>query len=174
MKFGICVCGLNGSGKTTLAEALAKELNFKHIDIEHYYFESSDNPYSSSRPQNEVELLLLKDMKQYSCFVFSAVNGNYTAEINSFYNLIIYLEAPLEVRMERIKRRAVDRFGNRVLFGGDMYLQEEEFFAYARSRMPEKILNWLKKTSCKVIRLDGTKPIEENIRVIKGFLSDYF
>jgi len=34
MKCGICVCGLNGSGKATLAGALAKELNFKHIDIE--------------------------------------------------------------------------------------------------------------------------------------------
>ena len=49
MKCGICVCGLNGSGKTTLAGALAKELNFKHIDIEQYYFISTENPYSSSR-----------------------------------------------------------------------------------------------------------------------------
>ena len=34
MKCGICICGLNGSGKTTLAGALAKELNFKHMDNE--------------------------------------------------------------------------------------------------------------------------------------------
>ena len=37
MKCGICICGLNGSGKTTLAGTLAKELNFKHMDIEQYY-----------------------------------------------------------------------------------------------------------------------------------------
>ena len=57
MKCGICVCGLNGSGKTTLAGALAKELNFKHMDIEQYYFISTDNPYSSSRTREEVELI---------------------------------------------------------------------------------------------------------------------
>ncbi|MBR6741473.1 MAG: AAA family ATPase, partial [Clostridia bacterium] len=37
MKYGICICGLNGSGKTTLASALAKKLNFKHMDVEDYY-----------------------------------------------------------------------------------------------------------------------------------------
>ena len=58
MKCGICVCGLNGSGKTTLAGALAKELNFKHMDIEQYYFTSADNPYSSSRTREEVERAL--------------------------------------------------------------------------------------------------------------------
>ena len=87
MRYGICVCGLNGSGKTTLAEALAKELKFKHMDIEQYYFTSEDNPYSSSRTREEVERLLLEDVKLNYCFVFSAVNGNMTQEINSYYNI---------------------------------------------------------------------------------------
>lgn len=54
MRCGICVCGLNGSGKTTLACALAKELNFKHINIEQYYLTSTDNPYSSSRTREAI------------------------------------------------------------------------------------------------------------------------
>ena len=55
MKCGICVCGLNGSGKTTLAGALAKKINFIHMDIEQYYFTSTHNPYASSRTREEVE-----------------------------------------------------------------------------------------------------------------------
>ena len=73
MRCGICVCGLNGSGKTTLACALAKELNFKHIDIEQYYLTSTDNPYSSSRTREAIEPLLLEDIKKNPCFVFSAI-----------------------------------------------------------------------------------------------------
>ena len=170
MKCGICVCGLNGSGKTTLACALAEELNFKHMDIEQYYFISTDNPYASSRTRGEVELLLLEDIKQNPCFVFSAVNGDMTPEINENYALVVYLDVPLDTRMKRIRQRAIAKFGDRVLIGGDMYEQEEKFFAYAKNRNPEKIENWLKTISHKVIRLDGTKPIHENVEFIKASL----
>ena len=170
MKCGICVCGLNGSGKTTLAGALAKELNFKHMDIEQYYFVSIDNPYASSRPREEVERLLLEDMNQNPCFVFSAVNGDMNPEINENYDFVIYLEVPIDVRMKRIKQRAVDKFGDRVLSGGDMYEQEEKFFAFAEKRTPEKIEGWLKTLSHKVIRLDGTKKIQKNVEFIKSLL----
>ncbi len=170
MKCGICVCGLNGSGKTTLAGALAKELHFKHMDIEQYYFTSTDNPYASSRTREEVERFLLEDIKQNPCFVFSAVNGDITPEINENYDLVIYLDVPLDIRMKRIRQRAIVKFGNRVLPGGDMYEQEENFFEYAEKRSPEKIENWLKTISHKVIRLDGTKPTQENVGFIKASL----
>ncbi len=170
MKCGICVCGLNGSGKTTLAGALAKELNFKHMDIEQYYFISTDNPYSSSRTREEVERLLLEDINKNHCFIFSAVNGDMMPEINDNYNLVVYLDVPLDMRMKRIRQRAIDKFGDRVLPGGDMYEQEESFFEYAEKRTPEKIEKWLKTLSCRVIRLDGTKPIQENVELIKSLL----
>ncbi len=170
MKYGICVCGLNGSGKTTLAGALAKELNFKHMDVEQYYFTSTNNPYSSSKTREEVEWMLLEDIKQNPCFVFSTVNGNMTEEINTYYNLVIYLDVPVEIRMNRIRQRAINKFGDRVLPGGDMHEQEEKFFAYAEKRSPQKIENWLKTIPCPSIRLDGTKPIQENVRVIKSLL----
>lgn len=164
------MCGLNGSGKTTLAVALAKELNFKHIDIEQYYFTSTDNPYASSRTREEVERLLLEDIKQNPCFVFSAVNGDMTPEINENYALVVYLDAPLDLRMKRIRQRSIDKFGNRVLTGGDMYEQEEKFFSLAEKRSPQKIEEWLKALSCKVIRLDGTKSIQKNVEFIKASL----
>ena len=40
--------------------------------------------------------------------------------------------------------------------------------AYAKKRNPEKIENWLKTIPNKVIRLDGTKPIHENVGLIKA------
>lgn len=177
MKYGICICGLNGSGKTTLASALAKKLNFKHMDVEDYYFTSADNPYQSSRTREEVEQLLLEDIKLNPCFVFSAVNGNMAKEINACYDMVIYLDVPVDIRMKRIRQRAIDKFGNRVLSGGDMYEQEEKFFEYAEKRKPDKIEEWLNTMVCKCIRLDGTKPISEsiktiveNMQVIKGAL----
>ena len=44
------------------------------------------------------------------------------------------------------------------------------FFAFAEKRTPEKIEDWLKTLSHKVLRLDGTKPIQENVEHIKSLL----
>lgn len=62
-------------------------------------------------------------------------------EINDNYDSEVYLDVPLEMRMKRIRQRAIDKFGDRVLPGGDMYEQEEKFFAYAETRTLEKIEN---------------------------------
>ncbi len=171
MQYGICVCGLNGSGKTTLGAALAEKLGYKHMDVEDYYFTQTDNPYASARTRDEVEELLLEDIKQNPCFVFSAVNGNMNSEINSCYDLVVYLEVPLELRMKRIRQRAFDKFGDRVLPGGDMYEQEEKFFEFAEKRSPEKIEEWLKTLTCRVVKLDGSKPIEDNIKALVEHIS---
>lgn len=166
MQYGICICGLNGSGKTTLGAALAEKLGFKHMDVEDYYFTRTDNPYASARTREEVEELLLEDIKQNPCFVFSAVNGNMNEEINSCYDLVVYLEVPLELRMKRIRQRAYENFGDRVLPGGDMHEQEENFFAFAEKRSPEKIEAWLHTLMCRVVRLDGSKPVKDNIKAL--------
>lgn len=166
MQYGICVCGLNGSGKTTLGAALAEKLGYKHMDVEDYYFPKSDNPYASARTREEVEALLLEDIKQNPCFVFSAVNGNINSEVNSCYDLVVYLEVSLQLRMKRIRQRAFDKFGDRVLPGGDMYEQEEKFFEFAEKRSPEKIEAWLQTLTCRVVRLDGTKAIDDNVQTL--------
>lgn len=161
--FGICVCGLNGCGKSTFAGALAKELSFKHMDIEDYYFVPSEIPYSISRTCEEMEQLLLADIRENPRFVFSAVDGNMNSEISSKYNLVIYLYAPLDVRMERIKKRSFDKFGDRVLPGGDMYEQEQKFFEFASKRNAGFVEAWLGTVSRPVIRLDGTRSIADSV-----------
>ena len=171
MDYGICVCGLNGSGKTTLAKALAKKINFKCMDIEDYYFTRSSNPYKNARTRHEVELMLLEDIQNNPKFVFSAVNGNISSEINKKYKLVIYLYAPTDIRMKRIRQRAFDKFGDRVLPGGDMYDQEEEFFQFVSQRTPHVIEEWLNTLSCKVIYLDGTNNLHENIKAIISSLN---
>ena len=37
------------------------------------------------------------------------------------YDFAIFMSAPLETRIERIKQRAIKEYGERVCEGGDMY-----------------------------------------------------
>ena len=169
MPQGIAIVGLNGSGKTTLGRGLAERLGYYRMDVEDYYFPKSDVPYAVARTREEVERLMFADIKEHGDFVLSAVCADFAA-IEPFYELIVYLEAPQNERMERIRQRSVDKFGSRVLPGGDMYEQEESFFAFAAKRTPDKIEKWIKTVACPVLRIDSRKPTEELVRCVICFL----
>lgn len=172
MSYGIAVVGANGSGKTTLGRYLADLLGYQHMDIEDYYFKESVIPYANSRTREEVRALLLADMKKHDRFVLSAVNCDFGNEINTLYDCVVYIEAPLEIRLERIKRRAVDKFGSRVLKGGDMYEQEQDFFEFVAARTMDKTDAWLRSTECPVIHVDGTEPVAHNAERVKRFIDE--
>lgn len=164
MPHGIAIVGLNGSGKTTLGRALAEHLGYFRIDVEDYYF-PAEGAFNEARSRDEVEQLMLEDIEKNGNFVLSSVCADF-ASIEKYYCLIVYLEAPKEMRLDRIRKRSIDRFGERVLPSGDLYESEENFFAFAAKRTPEKIENWLPKCTCPVLRIDSTKPVSELVGAI--------
>ena len=168
MGTGIIVCGLNGSGKSTLGKALADALGFHFIDNEDLYFPKTDPNYmyAVQRTQEEVEKLLMDEVRQYGDFVFAAVKGNYGEDIIPFYKYAVLIEVPREVRLERVRKRSYNKFGDRMLKGGDLYEREKAFFELVGSRSERLAEDWVKTLKCPIIRVDGTKPIEENVEVV--------
>lgn len=165
---GILVCGLNGSGKSTFGKALAEKLGYHFIDNEDLYFPKS-NPnyiYAIPRSEAEVESLLIKEVRAHENFVFAAVYGDHGKEILPFYKCAIVLKVPKEVRMQRVRDRSFQKFGDRMLEGGDLYEKEERFFQLVSKRSEDSVEKWARSLSCPVIRIDGTKPVEENINFI--------
>lgn len=159
---GIIVFGANGSGKTTLGRELARILNFKHMDIEDYCFEKSKIPYTVDRSREDCLNLMLADIEKHHSFVITAVTGDFGDVIPQFYELAVYISAPLGLRMERIKKRAYEQHGERVLKGGDMYKQEQKFFDFAASRPLSIIEQWAKTLTCPIVRIDGTEDWRTN------------
>lgn len=172
MGTGIIVCGLNGVGKSTLGKALAEKLNFHFIDNEDLYFPKTDPNYmyAVSRTQDEVELLLYDEIRAHENFVFSAVTGKYGEAAAEYFNYAVLLSVPKDIRMRRVKDRSFKKFGDRMLPGGDLYDREQGFFELVRSRDENMTEDWLRSFGGTVIRIDGTKPVEENIEFIIGQL----
>lgn len=155
--YGMLIFGANGSGKTTLGRELAHILSFKHLDHEDYCFEKSEIPYAVQRPFDEYTKLMLTDIKKSRGFVLSSVTGDFGEEIRSLYHLAIWLEAPLELRIERIKQRNLNNFGDRACEGGDMYEQQKKFVDFVATRSLERIERWAETLMCPVIRIYGTE-----------------
>ena len=175
MRIGIIMCGLNGVGKSTLGKALAEKLGFHFIDNEDLYFpkEDPDYIYDSPRTRDEVEKLLLREVKAHENFVFSSVKGDYGEAVSCFFRYVILLHVPRDIRIERVKNRSFQKFGNRMLPGGDLYEQEKDFLDLVRSRAENTVEEWVKSLNCPVLRVDGTKPVEENVEFIIEKLKDW-
>lgn len=165
---GILVCGLNGVGKTTLGKALAEKLGYHFIDMEDLSFAETDgsDPYACPRPREEVKGLLMQEVKACENFVLVAVKGNYGQELLPFIQLVVVIEVPKEVRLQRVKSRSFQKFGSRMLPGGDLYQKEQDFFEMAASRPETYTEEWVRTLNCPVIRVDGAKTIRENTEFI--------
>ena len=163
---GILLFGANGCGKTTLGHALALKLRFWHLDIEEYAFRPSKIPYTDVRPKAEYISLMLSDIKRRGDFVASTVTGDLGEEITALYRLAVRMNAPQELRANRVKQRGIDRFGERVQAGGDMFEQNNAFLEFAATRPLERIDAWAKTLTCPLLTVDGTADITENTEII--------
>lgn len=174
MGIGIIICGLNGAGKSTLGNALAEELGWHFIDIEDLYFPPAgpDYPYASPRARKEVERGLLREIAAHERFVFAAVKGDYGEAVSPSFQYAVLAAAPKEVRMRRVRERSFQKFRERMLPGGDLYEQEERFFDAVRSRAEDAAEEWVRSLSCPILRVDGTRPVKENLAVIVSRLEE--
>lgn len=176
MKNVIVVCGLNGAGKSTLGKALAKKLNYRFIDIEDIYFPKDDPNYmySNPRPFEEVERSLLNIISENDSFVLASVKGNFNKDIVSHFKCAVYIEAPKQTQIKRVYERSYNKFGERMLEGGDLYETEKAFFDFVKSKDENTVEVWLSSIYCPIIRVDGTLPIENNAELIAEQLGNQF
>lgn len=175
METGLLVCGLNGAGKSTLGKVLAEKLHFYFIDNEDLYFPKTDPHciYASPRPRHEVEKLLLNEIRSHKNFVFASVKGDYGEVVRSYFHYIILITVPRELRIQRVKNRSFQKFGRRMLPGGDLYEQEEHFLNIVKSRGEHAVEEWVQSMNCPVIRVNGINPVEENVKYIIEYLQSH-
>ena len=83
---------------------------------------------------------------------------------------MIVLSAPKKVRLQRVRNRSFQKFGDRILPGGDLYERETEFFDMAAKKSEQDIETWTNSLDCPIIRIDGTRNIAENVELIKKMI----
>ena len=110
--------------------------------------------------------MLFHAIKVHENFVFAAVKGDYGEAIYPFFQYAVLIDTPKDIRVQRVKKCSFQKFGNRVLPGGDLHEQEEKFFEFVTSRPESTVEEWIQLLSCPILRIDGTKPVEENVDFI--------
>ena len=171
---GILICGLNGAGKSTLGRMLADRMGYEFIDSEDLYFPKTDSFYMFSCPRSDEEAvrLLEEKIRENSRFIFAAVRGNDSDQLIASLDHIILIEVPKPIRCQRVRDRSYQKFGDRILPGGDLYDQESKWFSLTDGRPDTYVTDWLETVNRPVIRIDGTLPVKENIDNILSALQE--
>jgi adenylate kinase family enzyme len=175
----IHILGASGSGTTTLGIAISERYGYIHLDTDDFFWEKTDIPFTVRREKILRQNMLSDAVTEAGKCVISGSLCGWGDVFISRFDLVIYISAPAEIRKKRLIDREFNRFGNRILPGGDMYDEHIKFIEWAMAydtadvnmRSAKLHEEWLKQFTCPVIRLNGTDTCEHNFNRLGEYLA---
>jgi len=175
----IYVVGASGSGTTTLGVALAKRLGVPHVETDALFWIPTDPPFTTRRPAADRLTLLRQHLPVTGHWVFAGSALKWGTPLEPFYDLIVFLRLDPTVRMERLRRREVERYGARLEAGGNMAAASAEFLEWAASynaagpdrRSLVAHEAWLAVQKAPVLRLDSSASIQNLVSSVLSKLA---
>lgn len=175
MKNVIHIYGASGSGTSTLGRKICEELGYEFMDTDDYFWFPTNPRYTKKRSKEERLALMKKDISEKDNVVISGSLVDWGDELIPLFTLAIRLVTDTEIRITRLKAREKQKFGERIMSGGDMYTNHMEFIEWARKydtgsvnmRSKAKHDEWQKLLMCKQIVLNGADDLEENFKKVQ-------
>lgn len=171
----IHIFGASGSGTTTLGKAFADSVHCQHYDTDEYFWMPTEPPFQTIRGRTEREKILRHDLEQCSSWVLSGSLCGWGNFAIPMFDLVIFLWLPPALRMERLKRREIGRYGPSIESSvNPRHKQHKEFLQWAASYdtggsgMRSKKLHeeWITHLPCKVIRLEKEQAVSQHLETI--------
>ena len=173
MSTGIMIIGPSGSGKTTLGKIVAQKLGYLYFDVDDYIWkQNTDSPYTQMYTREEKISRLNTDIAPYEHFVMAGSMSSFHYAFDDMFKMMVFLCVEPDIRIQRVHKRAIERFGRIVLEGGDMYESHMKFLKDNRSYEEDGSPNmreqkeWMTNMSCVKIELDGATDLESNADII--------
>ncbi len=103
----------------------------------------------------------------------SGRQNSFHEHFDPFFELVVHLHTDAQLRTKRAHERELERFGKRILEGGDMYAEHQKFLSDIAGYDSDcggctlqQHEMWLQSLKCKIIRLDGAQNLEDNLKTI--------
>jgi adenylate kinase family enzyme len=164
----ILVTGASGSGTTTLGRTLAARLDAAYFDTDDYFWLPSDPPYQRARPMPDRLELFQQALSSSPRWVVGGSLEGWGDPLIRLFDLVIWLYAPTDIRLARLRERESARFGAEIEAGGKMHAAHQAFLTWAagydkgtgQGRTLRRHRDWLSRLPCRVLRLDGRLSVE--------------
>ena len=173
MATGIMIIGPSGSGKTTLGKIVSQKLKIPYFDVDDYIWRrDTKEPFTVMYKREEKISRLSDDIAEIEHFVMAGSMSSFHQAFDDKFEMMVFLYTTPDIRISRVHERAIKRFGDRVLEGGDMYeshmrfLEDNKRYETDGSPNLSEQEEWLNSMSCVKMRLNGEDSPDYNADLI--------
>jgi adenylate kinase family enzyme len=169
MRERVHIFGASGAGTSTLGHELARQHSLTFFDTDGFFWEPTDPPYQQVRNRTSRQELLMDALSTTNRWILAGSICGWGDVALSLIDLAVFVVTAVDVRLMRLQAREQHNFGSRISPGADMHEQYKTFLKWAaqydegspveRSRRLHE--EWITHLRCPVIRVDGTKSINE-------------
>ncbi len=169
----ILIFGASGSGTTTLGKEIGKNTEFIHLDADDYYWKKTP-PYMEKIPLVTRNKSLKTDFDNNEHVVVTGSLISWGQEWTSLFDLAIFIYLESGIRMERLRKREFERYGDKLLSDQITKQNSDAFMKWAsqydnpdfNGRSLRRHDDWIKRLSCEVLRMNGAIPLNENLNQV--------
>lgn len=161
----VLVLGASGSGTSTLGAALASSLGCGWLDLDDFYWEKTEPPFTKKRNRGVRLDLIHTELDKQQDVVVSGSPLTWGAAVEDAFDAIVFVTLDTATRLQRLRSRELARRG----------VVNEDFLAWAaryddehfdgRSRAAHEA--WLATKLCLVVRVDGTIATDEQVAEVR-------
>ncbi len=177
----ILIFGASGSGTTTLGKEIEERTDFVHLDVDDYYWKKTKLPFQEKIPMKERNENLKADFNKNKNIVISGSMVSWGKEWETSFDLAIFIHLNNNRRMERLKKREIERYGEKLLADKKTQLNSKAFLKWAnqyenpnfngRSLRVHK--GWIQLLDCKVLTIDGEMELNDKTRKVLTEIKNY-
>ena len=170
----ILLFGASGSGTTTLGNEIEKRTDFKHLDVDDYYWKKTDPPFQVKIPLEERNENLKADFIKFENIVISGSMVSWGKEWETAFDLAIFIQLENTERMIRLKAREIDRFGEKLITDKNVQRNSKAFLEWANQyehpnfngRSLKTHKNYIELLNCRTLTIDGKMELNEKAEMI--------
>lgn len=169
------IFGASGSGVTTLGQLLAQKLGLKYFDSDDYFWRKTDPPFTKRRKPDERNQLIAKDIHETENWILGGSIIHWGDNLFPNFDLIIFLYLPKEIRLERLQKRELERYGEIIYSDEIRAKQFNDFIAWATdydnntglaNRTLKAHKKWLTQAKSPVLEIVGNQTLDEKYLLI--------
>lgn len=171
----IHIFGASGSGVTTLGNSLSSTLAIEYFDSDDFFWLTSPIPFTHKRDPEIRNVIISEKLSATDQWIFGGSIIHWGVDIFPVFDLVIFLYLPPQIRLERLRKREHERYGNEIIINPERKIKFEEFMNWAKdydydTGIANRTLNahreWLSTLQSPVLELSGDDDIQQKIEII--------